>query len=89
MTSNQIPGAAEHRSPCLVQRKIKPTGLAMDGRAPCGFLVSFGGGGGIIGSVGERGGEREHHGERMEIFPVALLAYEFNDKPGEDGIYWL
>ena len=25
----------------------------MDGRAPCGFLLSFGEGGGIIGSVGE------------------------------------
>ena len=35
-------------------------GSAMDGRAPCGFLLSFGGGGGIIGicrgDVGERTG---------------------------------
>ena len=38
----------------------------MDGRAPCGFLLSFGGGGGIIGDVGEMWErEREHHGERV------------------------
>ena len=51
-----------------------PQGSAMDGRAPCGFLLSFGEGGGIIGicrgDVGERTGasriaSREHHGERM------------------------
>ena len=49
----------------------------MDGRAPCGFLLSFGEGGGIIGicrgDVGERTGasriaSREHHGERVEIW---------------------
>ena len=42
-----------------------PQGSAMDGRAPCGFLLSFGERGGIIGvwEMWER--EREHHGERV------------------------
>ena len=39
-----------------------PQGSAMDGRAPCGFLLSFGERGGIIGvwEMWER--EREYHG---------------------------
>ena len=34
-----------------------PQGSAMDGRAPCGFLLSFGEGGGIIGGEGGDVGE--------------------------------
>ena len=49
-----------------------PQGSAMDGRAPCGFLLRFGGGGGIIGiwEMWER--EREHHGERVEIWRFSI-----------------
>ena len=65
MTSTTIPGAAAMQSLCWYKLN-SPQGSAMDGRAPCGFLLSFGGGGGIIGDVGEMWErEREHHGERV------------------------
>ena len=54
----------------------------MDGRAPCGFLLSFGEGGGIIGDVGEMWErEREHHG----VGEIAPLNYAFNDRLGRMG----
>ena len=42
-----------------------PKGSAMYGRAPCGFLLSFGERGGIIGVRASRIASREHHGERV------------------------
>ena len=47
-----IPGAAAMQSLCWYKLN-SPQGSAMDGRAPCGFLLSFGERGGIIGDVGE------------------------------------
>ena len=61
-TSIQIQGAAAMQSLCWYNIN-SPQGSAMDGRAPCGFLLSFGERGGIIGDVGEMWErEREYHG---------------------------